>query len=119
MADNYYSISSGKGSVNISDDVIAALAAATVADVEGVTGLANVSASDFSDFIGRKTVAKGVKVSFEDNRILIDVSVMVRYGTSIAGIAAKAQSAVSAAVGSMVGAEPCVNVHVAGISFDK
>ena len=115
MTENYYSLSSEKGSVRISDDVIASLTAATIADVDGVAGLAAASV----DKIGRKSAAKSVKVSFEDDKILIDVSVLIRYRLSIAGIASKAQSAVAAAVESMIGTAPCVNVHVAGISFDK
>ena len=38
MAENYITKQDGKGSVNISEDVIAAMAAAAVTEAEGVAG---------------------------------------------------------------------------------
>ena len=119
MPDNYISLSAEKGSINVSEDVIAVIAGSAICETEGVAGLSNTVGSEIYDFIGRKSVTKGIKVSFEDGGIVIDATIMVRFGVTIATIAAKVQSAVCSAVESMTGIIPVVNIRVAGISFDK
>ena len=58
-------------------------------------------------------------VSFEENAVTIDVTVMVRYGVNITEICKNAQDTIAMAVDSITGVKPQVNVRVAGISFDK
>lgn len=119
MPDNYISISAEKGSINVSEEVIAIIAGSAIAETEGVAGLSNSVGSEIYEFIGRKSVTKGIKVSFEEAAIVIEATIMVRFGTTIAAIAEKVQSAVAASVEAMTGISPVVNVRVAGISFDK
>lgn len=119
MPDNYISISAEKGSINVSEDVIAVIAGSAISETEGVAGLSNTVGSEIYEFIGRKSVTKGIKVSFEEGAIVIDATIMVRFGTTISTIAGKVQGAVSCAVEAMTGMSPVVNIHVAGISFDK
>lgn len=119
MPDNYISISAEKGSINISEDVIAVIAGSAISETEGVAGLSNTVGSEIYDFIGRKSVTKGIKVSFEEGAIVVEATIMVRFGVTIATIAEKVQTAVSGAVESMTGICPVVNISVAGISFDK
>ena len=119
MPDNYISISTEKGSLNISEDVIAVIAGSAISETEGVAGLSNTVGSEIYEFIGKKNLAKGIRVSFEEQTIVIDATIMVRLGTGITEIGHKVQKAVSCAVESMTGLCPVVNIHVAGISFDK
>ena len=119
MPDNYFTMTDEKGSVNISADVIAAIAANAVSEVDGIAAFSNVSGADLGELIGKKPAARGVRVSFEDQTIRIDITVMLRYGVNITGAAEKIQKAVAAAVDSMTGQKACVNVHVSGIAFDK
>lgn len=119
MPDNYISIAAAKGSLNISEEVIAVIAGSAISETEGVAGLSNTVGSEIYEFIGRKNVSKGIRVSFEEQTIIIDATIMVRFGTSISTIGDKVQKAVSCAVESMTGLCPVVNIHVAGISFDK
>lgn len=98
------------GCIHISEDVLATIAAGTAAEVEGITGLMNVA--------GKKTHAKGVRISVNENHTVIDLFVMIRYGASIPETAEKIQSCVSSAIESMTGfAVNAVNVHVGGVSF--
>ncbi len=119
MPDNYISISAEKGSINVSEEVIAIIAGSAISETDGVAGLSNSVGSEIYEFIGRKSVTKGIKVSFEDDTIVIEATIMVRFGTTIATIAEKVQAAVSTAVENMTGICPVVNVRVAGISFEK
>lgn len=119
MPDNYISIAAEKGSLNISEDVVAVIAGAAIAETEGVAGLSNTVGSEIYEFIGRKNISKGIRVSFEEQMVIIDATIMVRFGTGIAAIGEKVQQAVSSAVEAMTGFSPIVNIHVAGISFDK
>lgn len=119
MPDNYISIPTEKGSINVSEDVIAIIAGSAICDTEGVAGLSNTVGSEIYEFIGRKSVTKGIKVDFEDGAIVIEATIMVRFGVTISTIAEKVQSAVAGAVESMTGMSPVVNVRVAGVSFDK
>lgn len=119
MPDNYVSISAEKGSINVSEEVIAIIAGTAISEIEGVAGLSNSVGSEIYEFIGRKSVTKGIKVSFEDNGIVVDATIMVRFGTTVSTIAEKVQTAVANAVENMTGIAPVVNIRVAGISFDK
>ncbi len=119
MPENYISISGEKGSVNISENVIAVIASAAAAEVEGIAGLSNSVGSELYESLGRKTISRGVNVCFDDGSITVDVIVMVRYGWSISRVASQAQSAVASAVSSMTGMSPRVNIHVSGVALDK
>ncbi len=119
MPDNYYTITDEKGSIHISEDVIAAITGNALSEMEGIAAFSNTAGGELSELIGLKSASKGIRVSFEDGAITIDVTVMLRYGESINGICRKAQDAVSVAVDSITGVKPVVNIRVAGISFEK
>lgn len=119
MPDNYISISTEKGNINVSEEVIAIIAGTAISEIDGVAGLSNSVGSEIYEFIGRKSVTKGIKVSFDANAVAVDATIMVRFGTTISVIAEKVQLAVVNAVENMTGISPVVNIRVAGISFDK
>lgn len=119
MAENYIARADERGSINISEDVIAVMVGAAIHEVEGVAGLSNTIGSELADFIGRKSVTKGVKVQFVEDKIVVDVIVMVRFGVKINEVGVKIQEAVASAVESMTGLDSIVNVHISGISYEK
>ena len=119
MPDNYFTITDEKGSIHISEDVITAITANAVSEADGIAGLSNTAGTGLGERITGKTAAKGIRVRFEEACVAIDVSVLVRGGVSIAAAGEKLQKSVAAAVDSMTGLKAEVNVHVAGISFDK
>jgi len=87
--------------------------------VEGVTGL--TSGINFSEiFGGKKASSKGVKVQLGEDQVTVDLFLSIRYGEVIPTIAAQIQDKVMSAVESMTGLTvSAVNVHVAGVSFEK
>ena len=72
------------------------------------------------ELIGLKTVTKGVKVQFADEKIVVDVIITVVYGCNIVEVAKEVQDKVMSLVQASTGIEHAeVNVHVSGISFDR
>ncbi len=117
MADNYMTTETEKGNINISEDVIASMVSAAISEVEGVSGLSNTVGNDILDFIGKRTLTKGVKVSFDNDLITIDVLIVVTFGSVVTEVAKNVQAAVANSLESMAGFSPVVNVHVSGVSF--
>ena len=119
MPDTYFTIPDEKGSINISEDVIAAIAGNALSEMEGIAAFSNTAGSELSELIGKKSVSKGIRVSFEGSAITIDTTILIRFGGNITEICKKAQEAVCVAVDSITGVKPVVNIRVAGISFEK
>ena len=107
------------GSISIAEDVVAAIAADAVAEIEGVGSMCqNMTEQITEQFTGKKGL-RGVRAEVRDGNIIIDVYLMVRYGYAIPETARKVQDSVSAAVSGMTGySVQAVNVHVGGISFN-
>lgn len=119
MAENYITKQEEKGTVNISEDVVAVMVAAAVSEVEGVASLGSPSTPEQVELFGRKNPVKGLKIRFIDEKITIDVLINVRASGSVTDTAVRVQDAVCSEVESITGMNTVVNVHVTGISFDK
>ena len=120
MAENYITRIEEKGSINISDDVIATMVRIAVKEVDGIAGMAVTAGPAVSDLLNKKTSSKGVKVSFAEDSVTIDVVIMVQYGSSVVAVAKDVQETVLNHVQDMTGLENVtVNVHVSGIAFEK
>lgn len=119
MAENYITKQAERGTVNISEDVIAVMVAAAVAEAEGVAGMGSPSTPELVELFGRKNPGKGLKIRFIDEKITIDVLINVRASGSITDVAVHVQDVVCTEVESVTGMSAVVNVHVTGIVFDK
>ena len=109
-----------KGTVNISEDVVAAIAAVAVSEVEGVFGLSSSFTSDLKELLGKKNLSKGVKLTIEEDVVSVECFVVVTYGYEIPAVAGAIQDNVASAVESMTGLKvSAVNVDVCGISTPK
>ena len=119
MPESYITSPTEKGSIHIAEDVLAAIAATAAAEVDGVAGMSG-SAPELTELIGgKKAAARGVHVCVEEDTVQVNAAILVRYGKSIVGVADKVQKSVGSAVESMTGLKCVVNVHVAGVAFDK
>ena len=117
---NYISTPTDRGTINISEDVFAVMVGAAIAEVEGVAGMASTVGSDLQELLGRKSLQKGVKVSFDENgTVVVDVLLTVRFGYNITQVAKQVQEKVASGVEAMTASHPVVNVHVAGVSFSS
>ena len=113
----YIMQSQENGTVNISEEVIAAIVAHAAVEVEGVAGLNAHPSNDIVELVGKKTSVKGVKVTIlENNSVAIDCNVNINYGESIVGVSAAVQEAAKNALESLAAIDiASVNVNVCGI----
>lgn len=108
------------GSVKISDEVIATIAAMAAGEIEGVVGNPARGGIDVKDFLPKKGYSKGIKVETDEERVSIDVNISVLFGYKIADIAEKVQKKVLDTVTSMTGLEVSrVNIHIVSVVFLK
>ena len=84
------------GHVSISDDVIASVAGGTAVSCYGIIGMAskNQVKDGITEILGKENYSKGIKVKKDDSRLVIDLYIIVMYGTKISEIANNVQSSV-------------------------
>ena len=69
------------GNVMISENVVAAIVANSLAEVDGIGSLGTRPGIGIQDFDSKKHWGKSLKVLIaEDNSVTIDCSLMIRYG---------------------------------------
>ena len=105
------------GAIQISEDVVASIASTTAAEVDGVSAMMSANVSDLVG--GKKMSAKGVRVEMDGDGIVVNLFIVVRYGSAIGDVAKRAQQVVRTALEGMTGFKvTAVNVHVGGIGFN-
>ena len=65
-----------KGTVNISEEVVAAIAALAISEVEGVYGLSSSFTADLKELVGKKNMSKGVKLTIENEMVTVELSLI-------------------------------------------
>lgn len=122
MAENkeYISRADELGNIHISEDVLAVIAAAATMEVEGVGSLAANLGKDIAELLGKKNMAKGIRIHFNEEAVVVEISLLIKFGHSLMEVAEKVQEAVSTAVEATSGLTvEAVNVHVCGVTFEK
>ena len=106
--------------IKISNDVVAVIARVAVSEVQGVSGMAGGFAGGITEVLsGKKNLAKGIKVDIEEEKVKIDVNIIVEYGSRIPDVAFEIQNRVKKSVEGMTGLKvEEVNVHVQGVNTD-
>ena len=113
-----------EGTVSFATDVVATIAGLAANEVEGVAGMSSRNNnSSFADILSRKSsrnYTKGVKVDIADNKVAVDVTIIVDYGSPVPDVAKSIQENVKKAIETMSGLDVLnVDVHVQGVSFEK
>ena len=107
------------GNIHISEDVLAVIAGAAALEVEGVSALASGS-RDISELLGKKSLTRGIHVQVEDERVQVELAIMVKYGYTILDVARAVQDAVTTNIESMSSLHVVgVNINVSGVAFEK
>ena len=110
------------GTVSFATDVVATIAGLAATEVEGVASMSSPS-SALADMFSRKNTrnfTKGVRIALEDNKVTVDVSIVVEYGSPVPEVARNIQENVKKAIETMSGLEVrAVDIHVTGISFER
>ncbi len=108
------------GTIFISEDVIASIAALAVREVEGVYGLSISSNFDLANILGKKNLGQGIRVEFAEDGMIISCNLVVKMGSAVMNVAKNVQEAISEQVSSMTGERPVrVNVNVCGVATPK
>jgi len=116
----YIKNSDDKGSVNISEDVVAVIAAAAAVEVEGVHGPFVSHGKEITNMLGRRALSRGVKLHIEGDVVTVDVHLIAEMGYSVNDVGMHVQKAVITAIEDAVGVTvSAVNVHICGIASKK
>ncbi len=108
------------GSVNIAEDVVAAIVSLAATEVEGVAYMSGNMTKEIVGKLGIKNLSKGVVIGIEDNMVSAEISLVMRYGYGIPKTAKAVQERVKGAVENMTGlGVERVNVHIVGVDIDK
>ncbi len=108
------------GEINISDEVIEIITNISAKEVEGVKGLYGNISDDIAGIFTRKSHNKGVSIQIIEEKVNIELNIIVEFGVKIPEVAWQVQENVKNAVESMTGIEvEVINVNIAGINFTK
>ena len=115
---DYISRADELGNIHIAEEVLAAVAAAAAMEVKGVSALAANFGTDIAELLGKKNQAKGVHIRVEEEKVSVELSVMMTYGNTIPEVGKAVQENVKSTMESVTGLEiTAVNVSVAGVVF--
>ena len=108
------------GTVKITDEVIATIAAIAATDVDGVAAVGTGITREKAARIGARAIAKAVQVSIEDENINVRMIITVSYGSSIPETTLKVQKKVKSTLETMTGLTVNeVQISVADVALDK
>ena len=106
------------GEINVSPDAIAMVAGIAALECYGVVGMASRSLQDgiAELFRGRDNLTKGIEVTIDGDRVMVDLFVIVEYGTRIKEVARNVIERVRYTIESQLGlVVSMVNVIVQGV----
>jgi uncharacterized alkaline shock family protein YloU len=108
-----------ESTVKIADDVVGIIAGIAAMEVDGVAGMSGGFAAEVGErMLGKKNLAKGVKVQVGEKEVAVDLYIVVEFGVRIPDVATRVQENVKRAVESMTGLEcVAINIHIQGVSF--
>lgn len=114
MVEKYFVDPSGNSNVKIADDVITRIAQEAATRVEGVYN-SYTTKRDIGDFLPGRGQSK-TKVTADEEKSVVDISIVVEYGRKIVEVAEEVQDAVKISLENMTDLDiTAVNVHVNGV----
>jgi len=110
------------GTVSFATEVVATIAGLAATEVEGVASM-SAQSSSFADMFSRKNTrnfTKGVRIDLDGNKVTVDITIVVEYGSPVPDVARSIQENVKKAIETMSGLDVhAVDVHVSGVSFER
>ena len=109
-----------KGTVHVADDVVAVIEGLAATEVKGVAAMAGNITNELMSKVGRKNLAKGVKVAVNGKRVKVALAIMMEYGYNIPGTCSKVQERVKSAIENMTGLTVTdVDIRIASVDMKK
>ncbi|WMT27842.1 Asp23/Gls24 family envelope stress response protein [Bacillus aerius] len=106
------------GQIDISNEVIAMVAGGAAIDCYGIVGMAskNQIKDGLTDILRKENFSRGVLVRQNEDRIHIDMYIIVSYGTKISEVAHNVQTKVKYTIHHTIGLSvDSVNIYVQGV----
>ncbi|SHK01942.1 Uncharacterized conserved protein YloU, alkaline shock protein (Asp23) family [Geosporobacter subterraneus DSM 17957] len=109
------------GNIFIDNEVIASIAGISAMECYGLVGMATKSAAGgLFELLRKENMSKGVKVYTDNNEIVIDLFIVVEFGTRISVVANNIIDKVKYNIESLTGMEvKKVNINVQGVRVEK
>lgn len=110
-------INSDNGNINIDEQVVATLAGLAAIECYGIVGMAAKSATEgFFELARKEHLTKGVKVTFKENKVVVDLFIIVQFGVRISTVAENIIAKVKYNLEKYTGLEVTnVNIYVQGV----
>ena len=110
------------GTVSFETEVVATIAGLAATEVEGVASMSSQNGG-LADMFSRKNTrnfTKGVRIDLDGNKVTVDITIVVEYGSPVPDVARSIQENVKKAIETMSGLDVhAVDVHVSGVSFER
>lgn len=109
------------GTIHINTEVISTIAGASAMECYGLVGMASKSAADgFVRLLKKDNMHKGVKVNLDENSIVIDLYVIIQFGTKISTVANNIIDKVKYNVENQTGMKVKeVNINIEGVRVQE
>ncbi|AXI09042.1 Asp23/Gls24 family envelope stress response protein [Oceanobacillus sp. 143] len=115
-------INTKDGQVTITNDVIATIAGGTAVECYGIVGMASKSQirDGIAEILRKENYSRGIIVRQEDDKLHIDMYIIVSYGTKISEVASNVQSQVKYTLNKSLGLNiDSVNIYIQGVRVAK
>ena len=105
------------GNIVIDNEVIAQYAGSVAVECFGIVGMAGVNMKDgLVRLLKMDSITRGISVSLNQNKLILDFHVIVAYGVSILAVADNLIDSVKYKVGEFTGIEiEKINIFVEGV----
>ncbi|WP_339227652.1 Asp23/Gls24 family envelope stress response protein [Oceanobacillus sp. FSL K6-2867] len=110
------------GQVTITNEVIATIAGGTAVECYGIVGMASKSQikDGIAEILRKENYSRGIVVRQEENKLHIDMYIIVSYGTKISEVANNVQSQVKYTLHQSLGLSiDSVNIYIQGVRVAK
>ncbi len=103
-------------SIRISSEVIAVITSIISSDIPGVAGMSGGVVGGIAERLGRKDMTRGIKVQVDEDKVSIDLNIVVDYGVSIVDTTDKLKKEIRNNIEKTTGLTvQALNINVLGI----
>lgn len=107
------------GRVQLAPEVLEVIIGIATTEVKGVANTRGSFATGVAEKLGRTQHGKGVKTSWSEDGLTVDVYCVVQYGFAVREVALEIQKQIRNAIYNMTSLETKeVNVHITGIEME-
>jgi len=110
-----------QGRVTIAPGVLVTIARLTTQSINGVAQMCHqIGPSNLDRLLGRVSGGGGVQIAVSDDKVRVDVFIMVKPAVNMRGVSLRIQEAVTRAIQDMVGMQvSAVNIHIQDVAYNK